>query len=265
MSWSKSSWRQKDVLQLPIYKDEQKLKDVLKLLETRPPLVFMGEIDNLKKQLANVANGKAFLLQGGDCAESFKEFSAGYIKNSITALLKMAVIILYGTDLPIVKIGRIAGQFSKPRSSNTECINNVELPAYRGDIANNINFTKEDREPNPERMLEAYNQSAQSLNLIRAFCDGGFADLFQISNWNVKYTNNPNAKHYSEIANSIQKTMKMLKAIGLNSENTKQLSTTNFYTSHEALLLPYEEALTRKDTIINKNNNKYIGTHAMGW
>jgi len=250
MSWSPSSWRNFPIKQQPIYKDLELLKEVEKELSAFPPLIFAGEARNLKRDLARVGRGEAFIVQGGDCAESFSAFNADTIKNLFKLILQMAVVMTYSSGKPVVKIGRIAGQFAKPRSSDFEEKDGVKLPSYRGDIINDIAFSKEAREPDPRRMLRAYYQSGITMNLLRAFSRGGLADLNQVHQWNLDFIkDHPLGKRYEELSNQIDKAMKFLSAAGINSQNTPQLRQTVVYTSHEALLLNYEEALTRVDSL----------------
>jgi 3-deoxy-7-phosphoheptulonate synthase len=248
-TWTKSGWRNKQRIQMPEYTDAAALAAVEGQLGKYPPLVFAGEARALKTKLAAVARGEAFLLQGGDCAESFEEFSADLIRDTYKVMLQMAVVLTYGAKVPVVKIGRVAGQFAKPRSADTETINGVELPSYRGDIINDIGFTPEARIPNPDRMLRAYTQAAASLNLLRAFSQGGFADIHHVHEWNQGFAGGAGASEkYQAMANRISDALDFMNAAGVNSENTSALNTVNFYTSHEALLLEYEEALCRIDS-----------------
>jgi 3-deoxy-7-phosphoheptulonate synthase len=247
--WSPSSWREKPILQQPTYPDKAELQRVLEELKNYPPLVFAGEARSLKSQLANVANGEGFLLQGGDCAESFSEFKAQNIRDSFKAMLQMAVVMTYAGGLPVVKVGRIAGQFAKPRSSDTETFDGITLDSYRGDIINGSDFTSEARTPDPQRMIKAYNQSAATQNLLRAFATGGLADLHQVHKWTLDFANQGGvAQKYEALANEIGKSLKFMEACGITSDSYRTLRETDFYTSHEALLLPYEEAFTRKDS-----------------
>jgi 3-deoxy-7-phosphoheptulonate synthase len=251
--WSPESWRGKPISQVPDYPDASKLTSVEERLRTYPPLVFAGEARRLTEALGDVAEGKAFLLQGGDCAESFAEFSANNIRDTFRVLLQMAVVLTYGAALPVVKVGRMAGQFAKPRSAPTEEIGGVELPSYRGDNINGIEFTKEARVPDPERLVQAYNQSAATLNLLRAFAQGGFADLHKVHRWNLDFVaDNPLGHRYKELADRLSETLDFMAACGLTSENVPQLRETDFFTSHEALLLNYEQALTRVDSLTGK-------------
>src|SRR5579871_5283391 len=247
--WTPETWRSKQVLQVPDYPDPKALADVEAQLATFPPLVFAGEARNLKKALARVAAGEAFLLQGGDCAESFAEHGANNIRDFFRVFLQMAVVMTFAGSSPVVKIGRIAGQFAKPRSSGTETINGVALPAYRGDIINDIAFTPESREPDPRRQLEAYRQSAATLNLLRAFANGGYANLENVHRWMLGFVkDSPQSGRYEELADRITETLGFMRAVGLDAEAHPELRATDFYTSHEALLLGYEQAMTRLDS-----------------
>ena len=248
MSWTPSSWRAFPIKQQPTYQDKELLQEVEKKLSSYPPLIFAGEARKLKEKLAKAGRGEAFLLQGGDCAESFSDFNAKNIKNLFKLMLQMNMVLMYTTGKPIVKIGRVAGQFAKPRSSDLETIDGVELPSYRGDIINSIEFTSEARIPNPDNMIKAYNQSSATLNLLRAFTRGGLADLKKVHQWNLDFIkDNPLGKKYDELSTKIDQSMKFMSACGLNSDIMPQLHQTTLYTSHEALLLNYEEALTRVD------------------
>ena len=248
-SWDKSSWRTKKRHQMPEYKDPEELNKVENSLKSLPPLVFAGEVRNLKKDLAKVESGQAFLLQGGDCAESFEEFSADLIRDTFKVLLKMAVVLTFGGKKPIVKIGRMAGQFAKPRSSDFEIINGQKLPSYRGDIINDIEPTIEHRLPKPERMLKAYTQSSSTLNLLRAFSQGGFADISRVHSWVLESTKGQvGYQKFFDLATKITNSLEFMSAAGVNSENSDSLRKVDFYTSHEALLLEYEEALCRLDS-----------------
>lgn len=247
--WTPDSWRSKPIRQVPEYPDAAKLKSVEETLRLMPPLVFAGEARSLKKSLAEVAEGKAFVLQGGDCAESFADFRADNIRDTFRVLLQMAVVLTFGAACPVVKVGRMAGQFAKPRSAPTEVENGVELPSYRGDIVNGPEFTAEARIPDPDRMIRGYNQSAATLNLLRAFAEGGYADLHKVHQWTLGFVNGgPQAARYQEMADRIQETLGFMEACGLTGDRVPQIRKTAFYTSHEALLLPYEEALTRVDS-----------------
>ena len=234
---------------MPVYPDAAALAGAEARLRRYPPLVFAGEARKLKAALAKVADGEAFLLQGGDCAESFVDFTANNIRDTFRVLLQMAVVLTYGAGVPVVKVGRMAGQFAKPRSSNVEKIDGVELPSYRGDNVNGFEFTAEARMPDPERMVQAYNQSAATLNLLRAFAQGGYADLHEVNRWNLDFVrNSPASERYHDLAARLDETLNFMAACGLNSATTPQIAETDFFTSHEALLLPYEEALTRVDS-----------------
>jgi 3-deoxy-7-phosphoheptulonate synthase len=252
LTWTPESWRSKPIRQVPAYADTERLAAVEKQLASFPPLVFAGEARELKAQLAEVAAGRAFLLQGGDCAESFAEHGADHIRDFFRVFLQMAVILTHGASKPVVKVGRIAGQFAKPRSADAETIDGVTLPSYRGDIINDIAFTPEARTPDPERLLLAYRQSAATLNLLRAFATGGYANLARIHEWTMGFMKDSNAyPRFEEVARKIVDAIDFMRALGLTPENTPALRETRFYTSHEALLLGYEEALTRRDSITN--------------
>ena len=247
--WQPDSWRQYKAKHIPKYPDMDHLADVEKTLKDFPPLVFAGEVRSLKKSLADVAEGRGFLLQGGDCAESFSEFHADNIRDTFRVILQMAVILTSGANLPVVKVGRMAGQFAKPRSSATETIDGVELPSYTGDIINGIQFDETKRQPDPERLLKAYSQAASTLNLLRAFADGGYADLRHVNSWNMGFVKSgPQGERYRYLAHQIQESLNFMEALGITSSNTPQLRRVSYFTSHEALLLPYEEALTRVDS-----------------
>lgn len=249
-SWSIDSWRNLPIKQVPSYPDAQALEAVEQELGSYPPLVFAGEARALKEKLGEVAEGNAFLLQGGDCAESFKEFHPNNIRDTFKVMLQMAVVLTFGASCPVVKVGRMAGQFAKPRSSDTETINGVELPSYRGDVVNGIEFTEEARIPDPQRQIRAYNQSAATLNLLRAFAQGGFADLTKIHRWNLSFVDgSPAAERYSKLTTQIDEAVAFMQACGITAESAPQLRETDFYTSHEALLLGYEQALTRQDSL----------------
>ena len=248
-NWSPDSWRNKPIVQVPEYPDTDALESAEQKLRAYPPLVFAGEARNLRAQLAEVADGKAFLLQGGDCAESFAEFHANNIRDTFRVLLQMAVVLTFASGKPVVKVGRLAGQFAKPRSSDTEELNGTSLPSYRGDMVNDMAFTAAGRAPDPERMVQVYNQSAATLNLLRAFAQGGYADLNEVHRWNLEFVSSgPQAERYSELADRIDEAMNFMAACGLTPEVAPQLRETDFYTSHEALLLGYEEAMTRVDS-----------------
>jgi 3-deoxy-7-phosphoheptulonate synthase len=247
--WKPDSWRGKPVVQIPEYPDPQALAAVEKQLASFPPLVFAGEARNLKKALARVAAGEAFLLQGGDCAESFAEHGANNIRDFFRVFLQMAVVLTFAGGSPVVKVGRIAGQFAKPRSSPTEKRDGVELPSYRGDIINGNEFTPEARIPDPRRQIEAYRQSAATLNLLRAFAQGGYANLASVHQWMLGFVkDSPQSRRYMELADRISEALGFMRACGLDLESHPELRATDVYTSHEALLLGYEEALTRVDS-----------------
>jgi 3-deoxy-7-phosphoheptulonate synthase len=249
-TWKPSSWRSKPAAHIPQdYPDAAALEAAIKALSRQPPLVFAGEARRLTTRLASVAKGDALLLQGGDCAESFAELSADSIRDTFRVLLQMAVVLTFAAQKPVVKVGRIAGQFAKPRSEPTETRGGVTLPSYRGDIINGSEFTPEARIPNPARMMQAYSQSAATLNLLRAFAMGGYAALANVHRWTLDFIDTtPQAKRYQELADHISEALAFMKACGVTAETAVQLSETEFYTSHEALLLPYEEALTRVDS-----------------
>ena len=247
--WTKTDWRAKPRVQMPDYPDQAALFAVEGQLAKYPPLVFAGEARKLKAKLALAAEGKAFLLQGGDCAESFSEFSADNIRDTFRVLLQMAVVLTYGAKVPVVKVGRVAGQFAKPRSAPTEMIGGIELPSYRGDIINGFDPTEAARMPDPGRMLQAYTQAAASLNLLRAFSTGGFADIHRVHSWTLGFAENDKAERYREMANRISDALDFMTAAGVNADTAHTLSAVDFYTSHEALLLEYEEALCRIDSI----------------
>ena len=246
--WTKSDWRIKPRVQMPDYPDQAALNAVEAQLAKYPPLVFAGEARRLKKALGQVAEGRAFILQGGDCAESFAEFSADNIRDTFRVMLQMAVVLTYGAKLPVVKIGRMAGQFAKPRSTASEVIGGVELPSYRGDIINGFDFSPAARVPDPARMLQAYTQAAASLNLLRAFSTGGFADIHRVHSWTLGFAENDKAERYRELSARISDALDFMNAAGVNASTAHELGTVDFYTSHEALLLEYEEALCRIDS-----------------
>jgi 3-deoxy-7-phosphoheptulonate synthase len=248
-SWHPDSWRDCPIRQVPAYPDPVKLEEMEARIRRYPPLVFAGEARRLKAQLGQVADGKAFVLQGGDCAESFSDFTANVIRDTFRVLLQMAVVLTFGASLPVVKMGRMAGQFAKPRSSDTETQNGVTLPSYRGDIVNGPDFTVEDRTPDPARMEFGYFQSASTLNLLRAFSSGGYADLHEVHRWNLDFAErSPLAARYQDLAGRIDETLSFMAACGMTSATTRDLRETDFYISHEALLLPYEQALARVDS-----------------
>ena len=252
-TWTPESWQKLTAVQQPNWPDLDNYKTVLSEISQYPPLVFAGEVRALKQQLAEAAQGNGFLIQGGDCAETFAEFRADPIRDKLKILLQMSVVLTYGASCNVVKIGRIAGQFAKPRSADTETRDGTELPSYRGDAVNDINFNEKSRIPNPKRLLRTYNQSAATLNLLRAFTKGGFADLNKVHLWNQEFiASSPQGKRYEEVANSIDEALTFMKAVGISSENTAALHLTEFFTSHEALLLGYEHALTRQDSLTDK-------------
>ncbi len=248
--WAPDSWKKAEARQLPTYPDAQALDATTAQLASYPPLVFAGEARNLTAELAQVAEGKAFLLQGGDCAESFAEFHPNYIRDTFRVILQMAVVLTFASKLPTVKVGRMAGQFAKPRSADTETVDGVELPSYRGDNINDIAFTAEGRVPDPQRMIRAYSQAAATLNLLRAFATGGYANLHQVHRWTHDFMGrSPWAKKYADVADRIGEALDFMAACGIDADSVPQLKATSFYTSHEALLLPYEQALTRQDSL----------------
>jgi 3-deoxy-7-phosphoheptulonate synthase len=252
-SWTPDSWRAKPIQQAPKYEDQVKLKEIETKLSQYPPLVFAGEARSLQQKLAKVSEGKAFLLQGGDCAESFDDFKANTIRDNFRILLQMAVVLTFGGKLPVVKVGRVAGQFAKPRSNDTETRDGVTLPAYRGDIINGYGFDKASRLPDPARMERAYVQSASTLNLLRAFSQGGFADLHQVHSWNLEFVKKTSQNaHYEDIAKRLDETVSFMAAFGITSDTAPQIKEVEFFTSHEALLLNYEQALTRQDSTTAK-------------
>ena len=255
MTWQPNSWRDHPIKQVPDYPDAEKLAGVEARLAMMPPLVFAGEAQSLKRQLGEVAEGRAFLLQGGDCAESFAEFSANNIRDSFKVILQMAVVLTFGASMPVVKVGRVAGQFAKPRSSPMEAVDGIELPSYRGDMINAMPFTEKDRVPDPKRLLRVYEQSAATLNLLRAFAQGGLADLTKVHSWVTEFlSGTPQADRFQELAGRIEESLNFMRACGITPETARPLAETDFYTSHESLLLNYEEALTRRDTITDEKD-----------
>ncbi|MEP3638297.1 MAG: 3-deoxy-7-phosphoheptulonate synthase class II [Paracoccaceae bacterium] len=246
--WMKSDWRNKPRIQMPDYTDAVALQAVEAQLAQYPPLVFAGEARRLKTQLAAASRGEAFLLQGGDCAEAFDQFNADMIRDTFKVMLQMAMVLTFGAKVPVIKVGRMAGQFAKPRSAPTETLDGVELPSYRGDIINDLAFTSESRIPDPKRMLQAYTQAAATLNLLRAFSTGGYADMNRVHSWTLGFADTAEAEKYREIANRIQDTIDFMAAAGIDANTTHEFSTVDFYTSHESLLLEYEEAMTRLDS-----------------
>ena len=252
-NWNPESWKTQEAKHMPVYPDGAKLAAVEQTLSSFPPLVFAGEARALTADLANVAAGKGFLLQGGDCAESFAEFHPNNIRDTFRVLLQMAVVLTFASKQPVVKVGRMAGQFAKPRSSPVETIDGVELPSYLGDNINGIEFTPESRIPDPQRLLTAYSQSAATLNLIRAFAHGGYANLRQVHQWTLDFMDrSPWAQKFAEVSDRIGEALDFMQACGIDPQTVPQLQGTSFYTSHEALLLPYEEALTRQDSLTGR-------------
>src|SRR3954471_3209098 len=247
--WTPASWRGKPAKHIPSdYPDPAAVARVEQTLRQMPPLVFAGEARRLKSLLGDVAAGRAFLLQGGDCAESFKEFAADNIRDTFRLLLQMAVVLTFAGGRPVVKVGRMAGQFGKPRSSPVEVIDGVELPSYRGDNINGMEFTPESRIPDPQRLLQAYNQSAATLNLLRAFAGGGYADLYNIHRWTLGFVSgSPQGERYRALADKISETLSFMSAIGITPDRQPEIRQVDFFTSHEALLLNYEQAMTRVD------------------
>ena len=257
--WTLNSWRNFPIKQVPAYEDAEALQSVEERLAGFPPLVFAGEARSLKAHLAEVCEGRSFLLQGGDCAESFVEHHADNIRDTFRVLLQMAVVLTYGAKLPVIKVGRMAGQFAKPRSADTETIDGVELPSYRGDIINGIEFDAAARVPDPERQISAYRQAASTLNLLRAFAKGGYADLTEVHRWNQGFiAESPQGARYEAMANQINEAMDFMAACGITSLTAPQMGMVNFYTSHEALLLGFEQALTRLDS----TSGEYYDTSA---
>lgn len=247
--WKPDSWRTKRILQIPDYPDQNQLRAVEQKISNYPPLIFVGEAQRLKNRLADVAAGKAFMLHGGDCAESFADLTTQTIQNNFRILLQMAVILTFALKKHVVKIGRVAGQFAKPRSSDTENRNGLTLPSYRGDIINGHDFNETSRTPDPARMERAYFHAASTLNLLRALSQGGFANLEQVHAWNLDFVQqSPFGKRYEAMTTQVQESMSFMNALGINSQSYSEIREIEFYTSHEALLLPYEEALTRQDT-----------------
>jgi 3-deoxy-7-phosphoheptulonate synthase len=247
--WTKSDWRARPRVQMPDWPDAAALNAAEAQLAKYPPLVFAGEARKLRRQLALAAEGKAFLLQGGDCAESFAEFGADNIRDTFRVMLQMAVVLTYGAKVPVIKVGRMAGQFAKPRSAPNEVVNGVELPSYRGDIIHGFEPTAEARRPDPARMLQAYTQAAATLNLVRAFSTGGFADIHRVHAWTLGFAEHDKAERYRDVSNRISDALDFMTAAGVNADTAHTLQAVDFYTSHEALLLEYEEALCRIDSI----------------
>ena len=252
-TWRPDGWRERPAHQQPEWPDEAHLEQALKTLRGLPPLVFAGEARELTTQLAAVAAGRAFLLQAGDCAESFGDFSADKIRDKLKVILQMAVLLSYSSGVPIVKVGRIAGQFAKPRSSDTEVVDDIELPVFRGHIINDIAFSEAARAADPDRLVQAYQQSASTLNLLRAFTKGGFADLGKVHAWNQEFVaSSPEGRRYEQVATEIERALRFMEACGIHSGSQPALHQVDFYTSHEALILGYEEALTRRDSLTDK-------------
>ncbi|MFK7903107.1 MAG: class II 3-deoxy-7-phosphoheptulonate synthase [Nitratireductor sp.] len=262
-NWSPNSWRSKPYVQIPNFPNQDALSAAEARLASFPPLVFAGEANALKNRLADVAKGKSFLLQGGDCAESFAEHGADNIRDFFRVFLQMSVILTYGAAKPVVKIGRVAGQFAKPRSSDMETKGDISLPSYRGDIVNGSEFTEEARIPDPERQIMAYRQSAATLNLLRAFAQGGYANLEHVHEWTLDFVkDSPHQERYMKLADHLSETLRFMKAIGFSADQHPRLRETDFYTSHESLLLGYEEALTRTDSL---NGDFYATSGHMLW
>ncbi len=261
-NWNPNSWQNKKALHQPIYEDQGKLKKVSNKMKRLPPLVFAGEVRELKCELSKCVDGKGFLLQAGDCAESFAEFHPNYIRDTFRVIMQMAVILSFASGVPVIKLGRLAGQFAKPRSSPIEKKDGMELPSYLGDMINSIDFTQSARKPDPERMISAYNQAASTQNLLRAFAYGGYADLSTIQSWNLDFVKkSKQGSKFKILANRISECLTFMNACGVNNHNVRQLSETNFYISHEALLLPYETAFTRIDSTTGDWYN--VGAHML--
>ncbi len=249
MNWTPDSWRTFEALQQPLWPEQDQLERVEKTLSTVPPLVFAGETRDLRQRLAKVSRGEAFLLQAGDCAESFDGFNADQIRDKLKVILQMAVVLTYSSGVPAIKVGRIAGQFAKPRSNPTETVDGTELPSFLGHMVNDLPFSDADRRPNPERLLHAYNQSASTLNLLRAFTKGGFADLHRVNSWNSEFVaSSPSGQRYAQLGDEITRALRFMEAAGISSHHP-EIHEADFFTSHEALILQYEEALTRKDSL----------------
>ena len=249
-NWTPSSWQSFPAVQQPQWPDTGALDNALKQISAFPPLVFAGEARSLQTALGQVASGNAFLLQAGDCAESFEEFSAVNIREKLRVILQMAVMLTYSMGVPVVKVGRIAGQFAKPRSNNTETIDGVELPVFRGHMVNGPDANADARIPNPDRLVQAYHQAASTLNLVRAFTKGGFADLNRVHAWNQEFVaQSAEGKRYEDVASEIERALAFMRACGIDTETNTALHQVDVYTSHEALILGYEEALTRQDSL----------------
>ena len=261
-NWTPQSWQKKTALHQPEYKDELGLKRVIQKMRKLPPLVFAGEIRELKCELSRCVDGKGFLLQAGDCAESFAEFHPNYIRDTFRVIMQMAVILSFASGVPVIKLGRLAGQFAKPRSSPVEKKGDLILPSYLGDMINSIDFNEKARKPDPERMIQAYNQAASTQNLLRAFAYGGYADLSTIQNWNLDFVKkSKQGSNFKNLANRISECLSFMNACGVNNQNVRQLSETKFFVSHEALLLPYESAFTRIDSTTGDWYN--VGAHLL--
>ncbi len=261
-NWNPLSWKNKKALHQPIYEDLSKLNKVIARMKKLPPLVFAGEVRELKCELSKCVDGKGFLLQAGDCAESFAEFHPNYIRNTFRVIMQMAVILSFASGVPVVKLGRLAGQFAKPRSSPIENKDGIELPSYLGDMINGIEFNEFSRKPDPERMIQSYNQAASTQNLLRAFAYGGYADLSTVQNWNLDFVKkSKQGSNFKNLANRISECLNFMNACGVNNHSVRQLSETNFYISHEALLLPYESAFTRVDSTSGDWYN--VGAHML--
>ena len=261
--WTASSWRQRPALQMPSYPDPAALEAAERRLAALPPLIFPGEISQLRDRLAAVARGEAFLLQGGDCAESFDEFGQAPVESTFRVILQMAVVLTYAAACPVVKVGRIAGQFAKPRSSDSETVGGTTLPSYRGDIINGSEFSAEARLPDPARLLQAYSHSAATLNLLRALAQGGFADLHEVHRWTADFVrSSPQGERFEELADRITQSLAFMEACGFDAARAPQLHAVEFYTSHEALHLHYEEALTRLDA---RSGRSYAGSGHLLW
>ncbi|WP_157267915.1 class II 3-deoxy-7-phosphoheptulonate synthase [Azohydromonas aeria] len=262
-SWHPGSWQQRPVRQLPAYADAAALEQARRQLAARPPLIFAGEVAALRERLASVARGEAFLLQGGDCAESFDELGESAVRDTFRVMLQMAVVLTYAARMPVVKVGRIAGQFAKPRSSDTETVDGVTLPSYRGDIINGAEFESDVRRPDPQRLLTAYSHSAATLNLLRAMARGGYADLHQVHRWTAEFVRrSPQGARFEELADRIADALAFMEACGFDAARSPQLQEVEFYTSHEALHLHYEEALARRD---EGSGRWYGGSAHMLW
>ena len=263
MPWTKNSWRDFPIQQQPDWPCQDELANAVGQLSSWPPLVFAGEARTLRTRLADACDGRAFLLQGGDCAESFAEFSPNTIRDNFRVMLQMAVVLTYAAKRPVIKVGRLAGQFAKPRSQNLEIRGDIQLPSYRGDMINGTAFTEHARRPNPHRMMRAYSQSASTLNLLRAFAQGGYADLHQVHSWNLNFVrDSPAGERYHKLCERISESLDFMAALGLRSENVPEIREADIYTSHEALILEYEEAMTRTDST---TGNPYDCSAHMLW